>query len=294
MSVQEQSGDPGVPALRGANTAEGGQGVYGQADAERGEGVVGHAVNGFGVHGISRGTGVIGESETWMGVYGNSKSTTGGFGVMGEAVGSGTVGKSSTWHGVYGETPSTTGGAGVWGEHKGEGNGVVGVSNTGTGVYGKGGRLAGFFEGDVEVSGDIRLLNADCAEDFDVAGSETVEPGTVMVLGEGGGLEPSARAYDKRVVGVVSGAGGYKPGIVLDKRPAPGNRSPIALLGKVFCKVDAGYAPVGAGDLLTTSDTPGHAMKAADAQTAFGSVIGKALGPLLVGQGLIPVLIALQ
>ena len=81
---------------------------------------------------------------------------------------------------------------------------------------------------------------------------------------------------------------------MLDKQPTHGNRSPVALLGKVFCKVDAGCAPIEVGDLLTTSDTPGHAMKAGDSTKAFGSVIGKALRPLSAGQGLIPVLIALQ
>lgn len=171
---------------------------------------------------------------------------------------------------------------------------MYGSSQTGVGVHGKGGRLAGLFEGDVDVTGDIRLTNADCAEDFDISGVETVEPGTVMVLGEEGTLEPSDHAYDKRVAGVVSGAGGYKPGIVLDKQPAQGNRSPIALLGKVFCKVDAGPAPIEVGDLLTTSDSAGHAMKAADSSKAFGSVIGKALRPLTEGRGLVPVLIALQ
>ena len=72
------------------------------------------------------------------------------------------------------------------------------------------------------------------------------------------------------------------------------NRKPIALLGKVYCKADAGYAPIEVGDLLTTSATPGHAMKATDAVKAFGAVIGKALRPLKEGQGLIPIMIALQ
>ena len=53
-------------------------------------------------------------------------------------------------------------------------------------------------------------------------------------------------------------------------------------------------APIEVGDLLTTSATPGHAMKATDPLKAFGAVIGKALRPLDSGQGLIPVLIALQ
>jgi hypothetical protein len=148
--------------------------------------------------------------------------------------------------------------------------------------------------GDVEVTGDIRLTNADCAEDFDVANADTVEPGTVMVLGDDATLQPSQSAYDKRVAGVVSGAGDYKPGIVLDKQSSRPGRRPIALLGKVYCKVDASYAPVKIGDLLTTSPTPGHAMKATDQGKAFGSVIGKALRPLDESKGLIPILIALQ
>jgi hypothetical protein len=174
------------------------------------------------------------------------------------------------------------------------GDGVFGESITGVGVHGKGLRLAGFFEGDVEVTGDIRLTNADCAEDFDVSGTDKAEPGTVMVLGNEGALSESQKAYDKRVAGVISGAGDYKPGIVLDKRQTQGNRQPIALMGKVFCKVDAQYGAIKVGDLLTTSPTSGHAMKANDPHKAFGAVIGKALRPLKEGQGLIPILIALQ
>jgi hypothetical protein len=107
-------------------------------------------------------------------------------------------------------------------------------------------------------------------------------------------LQESQQAYDKRVAGVISGAGDLRPGIVLDKQQTQGNRMPIALLGKVYCKVDARNSPVEVGDLLTTSSTPGHAMKAADPLKAFGSVIGKALRPLAAGQGMVPILIALQ
>jgi len=144
------------------------------------------------------------------------------------------------------------------------------------------------------VTGDIKLINADCAEDFDVLEAEQIEPGTVMVLTEEGALRPSSEGYDKKVAGVISGGGDYKPGIVLDKQSSQDHRLPVALLGKVYCKVDAEYAPVKVGDLLTTSPTPGHAMKADDPLKAFGAVIGKALRPLEAGQGLIPILIALQ
>jgi hypothetical protein len=115
-----------------------------------------------------------------------------------------------------------------------------------------------------------------------------------MVLSSNGMLEMSSLAYDKRVAGVVSGAGDYRPGIVLDERETGAIRSPIALVGKVFCKVDAQFGAVAVGDLLTTSPTPGHAMKTDDPLRAFGTVIGKALRALEEGQGMIPILIALQ
>lgn len=144
------------------------------------------------------------------------------------------------------------------------------------------------------MTGEFGMHNADCAEDFDVSGAVKMEPGTVMVLGNEGALCASQQAYDKRAVGVISGAGNYKPAIVLDKQQTSGNRQPIALMGKVFCKVDAQFGAIEVGDLLTTSATPGHAMKTCDPIRAFGAVIGKALRPLKEGQGLIPILIALQ
>lgn len=143
-------------------------------------------------------------------------------------------------------------------------------------------------------AGDIILGNADCAEDFDVVEQEAMEAGTVLVFNDVGALRRSSAAYDTRVAGVVSGAGSYRPGLVLDRRPGSTNRAPVALMGKVFCKVDATYGAVQAGDLLTTSPTPGHAMRVANQLQAFGAVIGKAMGSLREGQGLVPVLIALQ
>lgn len=142
--------------------------------------------------------------------------------------------------------------------------------------------------------GDIILKNADCAEEFDIASESALDAGTVMVLDGEGALRESAEAYDRKVAGVLSGAGDYRPGIVLDRKEPRENRRPLALVGKVFCKVDADHAPVEVGDLLTTSPTPGHAMKAADPARAFGAVIGKALRPLKEGRGLIPILVALQ
>jgi hypothetical protein len=312
----------------------GDSGVIGEATSWCGLiGISASTTGGFGVYGknTAGGTGVVGESDGWMGVYGKSLSTEGGAGVMGEATGPGVIGKSTTWMGVYGETQSTTGGAGVWGEHKAGGTGTVGKSTTGVGVWGtsdghegvhaetkstttaalaafqlnpasdtaalfakhEGGRTAAVFEGNVIVTGDISLPNADCAEDFTIADAEIVEAGAVMVLGRDGLLHECDQAHDKRVVGIISGAGEFKPGIVLDRTTHP-NRRPIALLGKAFCKVDAKYGPIEVGDLLTTSPTSGHAMKVTEHPRAHGTVIGKALRSHSEGQGLIPVLIALQ
>jgi len=142
--------------------------------------------------------------------------------------------------------------------------------------------------------GDIVLANADCAEDFDISEQQDVAPGTVMVLDREGRLQQSDQAYDKKVAGVISGAGQCRPGLVLDRRHLRDHRRPVALMGKTYCKVDAKYSSIDVGDLLTTSATPGHAMKASDPVKAFGAVIGKALRPLKDGQGLIPILVALQ
>lgn len=148
--------------------------------------------------------------------------------------------------------------------------------------------------GTLNVVADIVLAGAasDCAEDFDVATGCEIEPGTVMVLDDTGALRPSDHGYDRRVAGVISGAGEYRPGMILGRCESPQQRVPIALIGKVFCKADAQFGAIQVGDLLTTSPTVGHAMKACDPSKAFGAVIGKALRGLREGCGLIPVLVA--
>ncbi len=142
-------------------------------------------------------------------------------------------------------------------------------------------------------NGDIILRNADCAEDFDVADSAI--PGDVLVLGSDGRLRCCDSPYDKAVVGVVSGAGGFKAGLVLDRREDRlGTRVPVALMGKTFCNVDAAHGAIEIGDLLTTSSTPGHAMVASNRAEALGTILGKALAPLEEGRALIPILVTLQ
>ena len=143
-------------------------------------------------------------------------------------------------------------------------------------------------------AGDIIIANADCAEDFEIASAEKIEAGMVMVFNDFGKLEQSTSPYDKRVAGVVSGDGNLKPGLVLGRKLGNKDMLPIALVGKVYCKVDADYESIGVGDLLTTSATLGYAMKASDPARSFGAVIGKALRSLKSGRDRIPILVALQ
>jgi hypothetical protein len=151
--------------------------------------------------------------------------------------------------------------------------------------------------GSLTVSGavtanDVVLTGADCAEEFYAAAS--LEPGMVAVFDDDGALTACTVAYDKRVAGVISGAGEFRPAIILDRRQTLRQRRAVALIGKVFCKVDADYGPIGIGDLLTTSPTAGTAMRASDPSRAFGAVIGKALAQHSEGKGLIPILVAPQ
>ncbi|SNT48823.1 hypothetical protein SAMN05421812_107144 [Asanoa hainanensis] len=143
-------------------------------------------------------------------------------------------------------------------------------------------------------SGDIRLLGGDCAEEFDVDGRLPAGPGDVMSIGPAGLLEPCAAGYDRRVAGVLSGAGGLRPGVVLGARHGADRRPALALTGRAYCKVDAGYGAIDVGDLLTSSQTRGHAMKATDPARAFGATVGKALGALSAGTGLVPILVTLH
>ena len=298
--------------IRGVSSAGGHGGIVGVNDNDN---LNGQNPAGPGVYGISKGAGVFGESETWHGVYGQTEGGKGNIGNAGVAgfakVGIGVLGSSNNGAGVVGQSkqpnfPAVHGenqanGDGVFGSGGAQGRGVVGVSDNhvgvegasqnGVGVWGSG-RIAGHFEGDVEVTGDIRLLNADLAEDFNVP--DNAEAGEVMVLSDNDILERCTRPYDKRVVGVLSGAGSYKPGIIMDKQNSCLHRKPIAMMGKVYCKVNADIASIETGDLLTTSSISGYAMKATDPFKAFGSVIGKALKPLKEGKGLVPILVALQ
>src|SRR5215469_13605290 len=254
--VRGFSHNPSHAGVVGISDKSGGNGVYGTCDDGQG------GAPGKGVWGLdtsnSGGIGVAGESKHGEGVRGVSHNPNHA-GVVGINDGNGDAvyGTSTAGRGVVGHSDSFDG---VWGEtHNPNAAAVSGRNLNADGTINNAG-LAGFFGGNVNVTGDITLTGGDCAENFNIAGAQQIEPGTVMVIDDTGALQQSEQAYDKRVAGVISGAGGYKAGIILDKQQSEVGRAPVALVGKVYCKVDASYEPVEVGDLLTTSPTTGHAM----------------------------------
>jgi hypothetical protein len=143
-------------------------------------------------------------------------------------------------------------------------------------------------------AGDIILSNGDAAEDFDVSSLEDAVPGTVMVLGDDGRLHPSSTSHDRRVVGVVAGAGTHRPAVILDRQEiAHSPRAPISILGKVAVRADATSAPIRVGDLLTTS-AEGRARAVEGSDPPIGAVLGKALTSLEGGVGMVDMLISLH
>jgi len=141
----------------------------------------------------------------------------------------------------------------------------------------------------------LEVAGADLAEKF--PSSDEVQPGTVMEIDpDNAGKLPIARgAYNTRVAGVVSGAGDLQAGAVLGNYEGNEDGAAIALSGRVWVQCDAATCAIGIGDLLTTSEMPGHAMKASDREQSHGAVIGKAMTSLAQGErGLVLVLVNLQ
>lgn len=152
--------------------------------------------------------------------------------------------------------------------------------------------------GSSRIIADVLQINgADLSEQFDVSGDSPVEPGMVVSIDPAnpGKLAISAEAYDKKVAGIISGAGGVRTGLVMGQAGtlAHGEHA-VALTGRVWCFADASLGAIAPGDLLTTSSTPGHAMRATDAEHARGAVIGKAMTGLVSGKGMVLVLVQPQ
>ena len=153
----------------------------------------------------------------------------------------------------------------------------------------------------LHVNGEARFSiltitgGSDVAEPFQMS-TQDIPKGAVVVIDEenAGKLKLSNYAYDNRVAGIVSGANSINPGIALHQEGALEGGQNVALSGRVYVQADASSGPIKPGDLLTTSNTPGHAMKVTDHAQAQGAIIGKAMSALKEGKGMVLVLVTLQ
>jgi len=179
-------------------------------------------------------------------------------------------------------------------------------------------------DGNVFAKGAFSPASMDVAELFEV--SESVEPGDVLVIdpatNDAYGL--ARESGDPTVIGVVAEDPGVLLGRGIERIAATdpeiaeelelarnlGDRkteatlwatlereflrthAPVAMSGTVPVKVDAGFGAIRRGDLLTSSPTPGHAMRADRPET--GTVIGKALESLKTGTGTVRMLVMLR
>jgi len=325
--------DGGVTQARGYGGyfySANGVGVYGYSGANRtanneyAPGVYGRSANGMGVYGVS------GSSASWMaGVHG--ENTGGGYGVLGSSSGTSGYGGYFTNYSTDGvalyasgsgaardkaalrvNNTETSGGMAAYITNNSNyhnahfynagSGGVLYLQNGGTGSEGTGGGdLITAVNGDendvqfrVETNGTVRsdigfyTPAADFAEMLPAA--EGLNPGDVLIIGQDGKLACSTQPFQTSVMGIYS----TKPGFV-GGQPVDGDlpdRVPLAIVGVVPVKVSAENGAIHPGDLLTTSSTPGHAMRAD--HFVGGAIIGKALGTLEQGTGVVQMLVTLQ
>jgi|GEM_PF-3648561 len=251
------------------------------------------SANGYGVHGTSANIGVKGVAT------GNHTYSYGLWGEASDEKGRGVIGYATSptglTRGVYGKVNSDEGRA-VWGNSTSSTGVTYGVMGTAASPDGWGGYFTGRCSTDVlQIRG-----GSDLSENFDIGDAgDGAEPAPGMVVcidpQNPGKLVVSQSTYDRTVAGIISGAGGINTGMLMGQEGSEANgESPVALTGRVYCWVDASKGAVEPGDLLTTSDLPGCAMKVTDHARAQGAIIGKAMTSLKEGKGLVLVLVTLQ
>lgn len=136
----------------------------------------------------------------------------------------------------------------------------------------------------------------DITEPFEISNKKEYPAGTVLSIDEyqTGKLTISTSSYDKKVAGIISGAGDINPGLTLSQEGVMEDGQLVALSGRVYVRATSKNGSIKPGDMLTTSDLHGHAMKADDLTKSYGAVIGKAMSSLEAGEGLVLVLVNLQ
>ena len=285
-----------------AQPGQGPAAIFGEASGtvDLTAGVVGFAT---GYSGTTLGVAGVSFSPAGLGVSGNNTSNIGGgggglfgvtsatsgysFGARGDA-----VGDTGFVIGVQGITNSRDGAGGYFVNRAG-GNILVGVVKTGPDIPVF--RVDG--TGRVFADGGFQPSGADFAESMAVTGDTSkYAPGDLLVIDSAASrqLALAQQPYSTLVAGIYS----TKPGMLGSTRrvgePAAKDEVPLAVVGIVPCKVSAENGPIHVGDLLVTSQTPGHAMKGTDRNRMLGAVVGKALEPLEKSTGVIDVLVTLQ
>lgn len=160
---------------------------------------------------------------------------------------------------------------------------------------------ADFGDGDGRViTSELQIKGgSDLAENFDVQPAEEkdVKPGMLLSIDTQteGRLCITNGPNDRKIVGVVSGANGIKPGMLMGQQGSIAfGKYPVALAGRVYVLCNNEGGEIAAGDFLTSSSQKGYAKKAGNLQEAQGAIIGKAMGSMNPETGYVLVLINLQ
>ena len=278
-------GSGNIPMVHGINTASsGGRGLYGEM-----------------THSNATGQGVRGESNS------THSSAVGTFGIL--------TNGSATGAGVKGQNNGVTG-YGVWGQGGGNATGVLGQTNSsndyGVWAYNSGNGVALRTEGSgnlieswdlspvnlrfvVDNSGNVRADGTFTSPAADFAemlpAKSGLEPADVLVIDEDGQLALSTYAYQKTVAGVYSTKPAFMGGVHANETDL--SKVPLAVVGIIPVKVTNENGIIKPGDMLTSSNTAGYAMRAGD-EAPNGTVIGKALGSMEDGKGLVEMFVILQ
>ncbi len=259
---------------------------------------------------ISEGSGthaVWATSESGNAVYGESYDLNGIYGIS--------TGVGYADNGVYGTTNSTSSTeAGVFGYSSANGScGVYGNSASGSGVRGETARADGnyglYTSDNAYIGGKLDLggvVDPVIGERFELDPDENIEVGDVVVVDEDSQyLTRCSEAYDAKVIGVVGPELDVKDGETMvitfgnraaNRLPEINGETPARVIIKI--KADAKYGMIKRGDLLTTSPTPGHAMKAVPVEMNGikiyppGTIIAIALESLESGKGTLEVFVS--
>ncbi len=260
-------------------------GVYGYAGST-GQGIEGYSVSGIGVEGYSAGSSYGGYfySNSGPGLY----AAGGGTGVDNAAL---ELVAASNGIDIYSQSDST------------DANIVITNSGTGDFIKGFNGGNNLYFRvtsGGTVIGRQVQITGgADVAEPYIVRAAHAIapQPGFVVCIDPDhvGQMRVSQHAYDRTVAGILSGANGIQPGLTLrQKGTAADGTLPLACTGRVWCWCDASAGTIEPGDLLTTSNVPGYAMRALSESRSRGAILGKAMSSLKSGKGLVLVLVTLQ